>query len=222
MTYLHVRNWEKYQHYKNRQPVWIKLHVELIDDLDMRSKVSPITRFAWPHVLLVAARHGNTLKDDPKWLGSLLDLDTKTTRTVLAELRKGRWLTAKRASNPLAKRYPSRAPARSQEQKQPAVKPTAVDKGDKQQLAPRKRGNQQPQAGVGSESYGHALRLVSILRHADNTTTARVTAFATQLPPAAFEQVREKIQTSNGKIKNDAGYAVSELKRLVREGAYAA
>lgn len=30
--YLYVKNWEKYQHYKNRCPPWIKLHVNTLND----------------------------------------------------------------------------------------------------------------------------------------------------------------------------------------------
>jgi hypothetical protein len=29
-----VRNWDKFQHYKNRRPVWIKLYTELTSDSD--------------------------------------------------------------------------------------------------------------------------------------------------------------------------------------------
>ena len=27
-----VKNWSKFQHYKNRNPPWIRLHVEILDD----------------------------------------------------------------------------------------------------------------------------------------------------------------------------------------------
>jgi hypothetical protein len=32
MRYLSIKNLQKYQHYKNRRPPWIKLHVSLFDD----------------------------------------------------------------------------------------------------------------------------------------------------------------------------------------------
>ena len=32
MEYLKVKNWENYQHYKNRCPPWIKLHVTILND----------------------------------------------------------------------------------------------------------------------------------------------------------------------------------------------
>lgn len=32
MQYLRVKNWEEYQHYKNRNPPWIKLHTKILND----------------------------------------------------------------------------------------------------------------------------------------------------------------------------------------------
>lgn len=32
MQYIHVRNWERFQHYKDRTPKWIKLYTELLKD----------------------------------------------------------------------------------------------------------------------------------------------------------------------------------------------
>jgi len=32
MEYLRVKKWENYQHYKNRNPPWIKLHVKILND----------------------------------------------------------------------------------------------------------------------------------------------------------------------------------------------
>jgi len=34
MLTLKVKNWEKYQHYKDRNPPWIKLHFELLTSAD--------------------------------------------------------------------------------------------------------------------------------------------------------------------------------------------
>jgi len=36
MKYISIRNFEKYQHYKDRRPPWIKLYNDLLDDYDYR------------------------------------------------------------------------------------------------------------------------------------------------------------------------------------------
>ena len=33
MEYLKIKNWERHQHYKDRCPPWIKLHVKILNDL---------------------------------------------------------------------------------------------------------------------------------------------------------------------------------------------
>ena len=43
MEYLRIANWEKYQHYKNRQPRWVKLYIDTFNrpnwiSLDDKSK----------------------------------------------------------------------------------------------------------------------------------------------------------------------------------------
>lgn len=37
MGYLYVKNWQKFQHYKDRNPPWIKLHRLLLDDYEFAS-----------------------------------------------------------------------------------------------------------------------------------------------------------------------------------------
>ena len=34
MNYLRVKNWEKFQHYKDRTPPWIKLYRDLLNDYE--------------------------------------------------------------------------------------------------------------------------------------------------------------------------------------------
>jgi hypothetical protein len=113
---------------------------------------------------------------------------------------------------------PSRAPAHSLEaeaEKEKEKTSTAVKAG-------RATAHDDITFGLGTEGMGYALRLASVLQHKDERTVDVITSFAGKLPPAAFETVREKIAEGNGSIKNDAGYAVAELTRMVDEKQYAA
>lgn len=54
MSRLQVRNWDKYQHYKNRRPPWIKVHQSLLDNMEFCSL--PISAKAMlPLVWLIAS-----------------------------------------------------------------------------------------------------------------------------------------------------------------------
>jgi hypothetical protein len=35
--YLQIKNWSEYQHYKKRNPPWIKMHVRILNDRDFMS-----------------------------------------------------------------------------------------------------------------------------------------------------------------------------------------
>lgn len=61
--YLRVRNWEKFQHYKDRRPPWIKFYVELLDDEAHRLTDKQFGQLA--KLFLLAARTDNAILNDP-------------------------------------------------------------------------------------------------------------------------------------------------------------
>ena len=67
MQYLSIKNWGEYQHYKHRNPPWIKLYYNLLDDyeygnLDDRSKLLLISLF------LLAGKTNNKIPYDIEWI----------------------------------------------------------------------------------------------------------------------------------------------------------
>jgi hypothetical protein len=77
MRYLRVRNFEKYQHYKDRQPPWIKLYRDLWKD-DMFEALTETERYFLISLFIVASQHDNRIPDNQVWLKEEL----KTTRRV--------------------------------------------------------------------------------------------------------------------------------------------
>lgn len=67
--YLRVKNWDKFQHYKDRRPPWIKLHVELTDDYAF-SDLSDVQKFHVIGIWLLAARTDNKIPNDSRWVTS--------------------------------------------------------------------------------------------------------------------------------------------------------
>lgn len=62
---LHIKGWEKFQHYKHRNPVWIKAYVELLDR-PAYFLLTPLNRAAIHAIWLLAARLHNTIPAD-RW-----------------------------------------------------------------------------------------------------------------------------------------------------------
>src|SRR5690554_116115 len=67
MQYIRIKNWEQFQHYKDRNPPWIKLHRELLSSrtwvmLDDASKALAVA------IMLLAAGNDNKIPADPAYI----------------------------------------------------------------------------------------------------------------------------------------------------------
>ena len=70
MKTLVVANWGKFQHYRNRNPPWIKFHTSLLDDYEFQ-RLPGEAKWQLLLLWLVAARQDNRIPDDREWLASL-------------------------------------------------------------------------------------------------------------------------------------------------------
>ena len=80
--YFSIAGFESTQHYKNRNPPWIRLHYELLDkeefiDLDCVSRCYYMT------LLLVASKKNNRILLDPVFLQKVMRLDHQPDLTPL-------------------------------------------------------------------------------------------------------------------------------------------
>lgn len=105
-----VPNWEKFQHYKDRQPAWIKLYVELLDK-DEYLRLSPVACALLTRVWLLYARKKGGV--------SRTDLAPYATRL---KARSSHWQELEMqgfirfsASKPLAKPYQSASTEKKEE-----------------------------------------------------------------------------------------------------------
>ena len=67
MKYFRVRNLEKWQHYKDRNPPWIKLHRDVFNNYDF----SDLEDYEKAHVIfiwLLASQMNNKMPYDPAWI----------------------------------------------------------------------------------------------------------------------------------------------------------
>lgn len=74
MSVLRVKNWSEFQHYKDRDPPWIKLHRALLDNRDFH-RLSPLAGKLLPLVWLIASERG----------GALLEIDELAFRLRISE-----------------------------------------------------------------------------------------------------------------------------------------
>lgn len=67
MSFFSVKNFEKFQHYKDRSPPWIKLYNELLDDYEF-GLLPDASKMHLVAIWLLASRSENKIPYDPEWV----------------------------------------------------------------------------------------------------------------------------------------------------------
>jgi len=79
---LRIRNWKRFQHYKGRNPPWIKLYNSLLDDYEFQALTELTQRHAF-HLMLLASNTGNRIPFDPTWVAKRINARSKVDMVVL-------------------------------------------------------------------------------------------------------------------------------------------
>lgn len=64
---IRVKNWERFQHYKDRSPPWIKLYNDLLDDYRF-TRLQDASKMHLVGIWLLASRLANRVPADPQWI----------------------------------------------------------------------------------------------------------------------------------------------------------
>lgn len=67
MGHLRVKNFEKYQHYKDRRPPWIKLYIELLEHHGFAT-LPDAAKWHLIAIWLLASRYENRVPNDAVWI----------------------------------------------------------------------------------------------------------------------------------------------------------
>lgn len=74
--FLQVKNFEKFQHYKDRNPPWIKLYNELLDDYEF-SCLQDASKLHLLMIWLLASRTNNKIVADERWIANKINATEK-------------------------------------------------------------------------------------------------------------------------------------------------
>ena len=66
-VYFAVRNYDKFQHYKDRRPPWIKLYISLLDDYEF-THLPDAAKYHLLAIYLLASRYDNKIPYDARWI----------------------------------------------------------------------------------------------------------------------------------------------------------
>lgn len=85
-----VRNFEKFQHYKDRNPPWIRLYNPLLDDYEF-GRLPDASKAHLLAIWLLASRYDNKIPYDPEWVSRRINA---TEPVDLDALAKGGFIVA--------------------------------------------------------------------------------------------------------------------------------
>lgn len=82
---MRIKNWDKFQHYKDRNPVWIKLHKTILDDPEYHSLSDRAGKYL-PLIWLIASEDNGNLPSVEK-IAFRLRINLEQTKKVMYELK---------------------------------------------------------------------------------------------------------------------------------------
>jgi hypothetical protein len=119
VTTFSVKDFDKFQHYKDRTPPWIKLYNALLDDYAF-ARLQDASKAHLIAIWLVASRHDNKIPYDAEWIGSRINATEPVDLGALIEvgfieLNQPLRSTAQDASGAIAERAQTARPEREGE-----------------------------------------------------------------------------------------------------------
>lgn len=84
MEYIQVKNWDNFQHYKDRTPPWIKLYNHLLDDFEF-SCLPDASKAHLLSIWLLASRTNNKIPNNARWIGNKINATEEVNLNILIE-----------------------------------------------------------------------------------------------------------------------------------------
>lgn len=198
MTYLAIRNYDRFQHYRDRRPVWVKLYVSLLQDKDYRA-LATTSRLVYVLLLLVASNRDNEIPNDAAWLSVEIGVPRALARKALDDLIAHGYLirASDRASRPASELASDLATALSAETE--TEKESAVAVGTN--------------GGIEADRELALTRLLASLKDKDEKTHLVVRGIVTdgRLAVGDIEWAREC--AAGPGVQSPTRVAVAELKK---------
>lgn len=212
--FLRVRNWERFQHYKNRRPPWIKLHVETLDDYELMH-LDNDAQLVYERLLLLAARTDNNISHDPDWIGGQIVQDPRIVQVAVETLINtgflsvaGRKRSASKAIATRKQNATTEAEAESRDREEPeAEQSPGLPDESLEELGQRLAANAAP--------FGSEARLFEVLSDMDKNSSKVLRPLLDKLPVSAIEQCRTEVLAKSP--RKPTAYAVEILTSMIEK-----
>jgi hypothetical protein len=151
--YLSIRDFDRLQHYHDRPLIWIKLHVDLLDDFEFQ-QLGDETKFHLIGLMLLAARMGNRLPNNANYLSRQIGANSPIDLEIL--LRRKFLIPAKR-KRPKGQ---SASTSLARLEKVASIEQTKGDKSGDYMVHTTTEQNAHPSSAVGGYNSKHSLEVI--------------------------------------------------------------
>ena len=84
MKYLEIPNWDEFQHYKDRNPPWIKLHNQILENYEFTC-LPDATKAHLLCIWMLASRTDNKIPNNPQWIANKIGASDPVQIDLLIE-----------------------------------------------------------------------------------------------------------------------------------------
>lgn len=206
--YLRVKNWEKFQHYKDRRPPWIKFHVELLDDHGLSAL--PLTaQLVYDRLLLWAAKTDNNIEHDPLWLSGKINIPPDVIQEGIETLVVAGFLAIAGR-----KRHASKAIAkRSGDASEPPTSATSETEAEAETETHAETETEAETASADFTRTRATKMLLDVLNDADSGTKIVVRSMIENLRLSEGDVIAAREAALGKGVRSRTAVAVSELKK---------
>jgi hypothetical protein len=197
-----IPNWDRFQHYRDRNPVWIKTYTELMADdnyLNLTGHCRAILHGLW----LEYAISRRQLAHDTAMISRRLNL--RVTKTHIEALGHAGFIHLS-ASRPLAQTEKSGTSYLTDRETERASTAGAALPGTRHPEDP--------------ENHHLVLELLTEIRDADTRTAAALRSYEHRLPEHAFARALESLRHRRGNgrpLQSEARYVIGTLRTIDHE-----
>jgi hypothetical protein len=131
--YLAVKNWDKFQHYKQRNPPWIRLHRTLLRDHKF-NQLTENEQWMLVRMWLLASESDNHMAYDEKWVRRAINSSKKVPLEKFVSMGFLEVVGERLASTVLAERKQLAAPEAEENREERTSIATPVDNSREEQL----------------------------------------------------------------------------------------
>lgn len=139
MAKLSVKNWREFQHYKERNPIWIKLHRKLLDDFEYH-RLPLASRALAPMLWLLASEsQDGSIEYDVEKIAFRLHTTSAEIKTAITPLISSSFFMLEQDASDALAGCKQHACPETETETETESPPTPSDEGESKQGKPRKK-----------------------------------------------------------------------------------